>query len=194
MILPIISYGHSILRQVCEDIDPNYPGLEEITADLSDTLNAANGVGLAAPQINEALKVFIVNTQQVYNQMEEEDRTVYFPGEKGIKETFINARIIKRSEDKSMDSEGCLSIPSLVEEIERNWSIEIEYLNTNFQKQISKFSGITSRAIQHEIDHTDGILFIDYLSPIKKKLLIKKLRQISEGKVTTNYNMKFIDK
>ena len=191
MVVPIISYGHAILRSVCQDMDPDYPGLKEMIIDLTDTLDAANGVGLAAPQINKVLRMFIVDTQQVYDQMREEDRAAYFPGEKGIKETFINARIIKWSADTSMDSEGCLSIPTIVEEIERNWCIEIEYYDKYFKKQIREFSGITARAIQHEIDHTDGILSIDHLSPLKKKLLESKLKQISEGKVITNYTMKY---
>ena len=191
MTIPIISYGHSILRQVCEEIVPDDPDIDVLITDLTDTLDAADGVGLAAPQINIGLNMFIVDTQKVYFRMKAEDRGAYFPGEEGIRDIFINARITEKSSDTSIDTEGCLSIPSIVEEIERNWSIEIEYLNSNFQQQISAFSGLTARAIQHEIDHTIGILFVDHLSPLKKKLLKSKLRKISKGEIFTDYTMKF---
>lgn len=191
MTIPIISYGHSILRQVCEEIVPDDPDIEVLITDLTDTLDAADGVGLAAPQINKGLNMFIVDTRKVYFRMKAEDRGAYFPGEEGIRDIFINARITEKSADTSIDTEGCLSIPSIVEEIERNWSIEIEYLNSNFQQQISAFSGLTARAIQHEIDHTIGILFVDHLSPLKKKLLKSKLRKISKGEIFTDYTMKF---
>lgn len=191
MTIPIISYGHSILRQVCEEIVPDDPDIDVLITDLTDTLDAADGVGLAAPQINKGLNMFIVDTQKVYFRMKAEDRAAYFPGEEGIRDIFINARITKKSADTSIDTEGCLSIPSIVEEIERNWSIEIEYLNSNFRQQIMAFSSLTARAIQHEIDHTKGILFVDHLSPLKKRLLKSKLRQISKGEIITDYTMKF---
>lgn len=191
MTIPIISYGHSILRQVCQEIVPDDPDIDILISDLTDTLDAADGVGLAAPQINKGLNMFIVDTQKVYFRLKAEDRPAYFPDKEGIRDIFINARITEKSADTSIDTEGCLSIPSIVEEIERNWSIEIEYLNSNFQQQISSFSGLTARAIQHEIDHTEGILFVDHLSPLKKKLLKSKLRQISKGEIFTDYTMKF---
>jgi peptide deformylase len=189
--VPIIAYGHIMLRQVCRDVDTDDPRMESMLANLTDTMDAANGVGLAAPQINEAIKMFMVDTQQIYVRMKEADRPLYFPGSEGIRDIFINARIIKKSADTFIDQEGCLSIPSIFEEIERNWSVEIEYQNRFFQKQTREFSGLTARAIQHEIDHTQGILFIDYLSPLKKKLLKSRLREISEGQILINYNMQF---
>ena len=191
MTVPIISYGHVVLRQVCRNVDPDDPRLESIMANLTDTMDAADGVGLAGPQINEPIKIFMVDTRQVYEQMKEADRPVYFPDNEGIRDLFINARIIKKSADTFIDQEGCLSIPSIYEEIERPWSVEIEYHNRYFQKQIREFSGLTARAIQHEYDHTQGILFIDHLSTMKKKLLKNKLREISEGKILINYSMQF---
>jgi len=191
MTIPIISYGHSILRQVCEEIVPDDPDIDGLISDLTDTMDTADGVGLAAPQINKGLNMFIVDTRKVYFRLKAEDRAAYFQDKEGIRDIFINARITEKSVDTSIDTEGCLSIPSIVEEIERNWSIEIEYLNSNFQQQISLFSGLTARAIQHEIDHTKGILFVDHLSPLKKKLLKSKLRQISNGEIFTEYTMKF---
>ncbi len=191
MTVPIISYGRIVLRQVCRDVDHDDPRLESIMANLTDTMDAANGVGLAAPQINEPVNMFLVDTQQIYDRMKEEDRLAYFPDNEGIREIFLNARITNRSADKFVDQEGCLSIPSIYEEIERNWQIEIVYLDSKFQQQTGKFSGYTARAIQHEIDHTQGILFIDHLPPMKKKFLKSKLAEISEGKILINYSMQF---
>jgi peptide deformylase len=191
MIVPIISYGHKVLRQVCLEVEPGNPSVEDMILNLTDTLDAAEGVGLAAPQINEPLKMFMVDTRIIYIRMQEENRASYFPEGKGIRELFINARITKRSADTSIDTEGCLSIPSIFEEIQRSWQIEIEYLDSKFQPQYGQFSGLTARAIQHEIDHTQGILFVDHLSPLKKKLLANKLKQISKGKVATDYPMNF---
>ena len=191
MTVPIISYGHIVLRQVCREVEPVDLRIETIMADLTDTMDAADGVGLAAPQINEAVKMFIIDTRQIYDRMNEENRAVYFPEGNGVKDIFINARITKKSADTYIDQEGCLSIPSIYEEIERNWRIEIEYLNSEFKKQTREFNGYTARAIQHEIDHTLGILFIDYLPPTKKKLLKSKLREISEGQILIKYSMQF---
>jgi peptide deformylase len=191
MTVPIISYGHTVLRKICREVEPDDPRLETILADLEDTMVAADGVGLAAPQINEAVKMFMVDTRQIYDRMNEENRAAYFPEEKGVRDIFINARITHKSADTCIDKEGCLSIPSIFEEIERSRSVVIEYQNRFFQKQTREFSGLTARAIQHEIDHTRGILFIDHLLPIKKKLLKSKLKEISEGQILINYDMQF---
>ncbi len=191
MTVPIISYGRIVLRQVCRDVDPDDPRLGSIMANLTDTMDGADGVGLAGPQINEPIKIFMVDTRQIYDRMKAADRPVYFPDNEGIRDIFINARIIKRSADTFIDQEGCLSIPSIYEEIERSWQIEIVYLDSKLQQRIGKFSGYTARAIQHEFDHTQGILFIDHLSAIKNKLLKNKLREISEGKILIKYSMQF---
>ena len=191
MILPVISYGHKVLRQVCREVEPGDPNSMDMMVNLTDTLDAAEGVGLAAPQIDEPIKMFMVDTARIYIRLHDENRAPYFPEGKGIRELFINARITKRSAETSIDTEGCLSIPSIFEEIQRSWQIEIEYLDSQFQRQFGQFSGLTARAIQHEIDHTQGILFVDHLSPLKKRLLANKLRQISKGKVSINYPMIF---
>lgn len=191
MIVPVISYGHKVLRQVCREVEPGDPNSMDMMVNLTDTLDAAEGVGLAAPQIDEPIKMFMVDTARIYIRLHDENRAPYFPEGKGIRELFINARITKRSAETSIDTEGCLSIPSIFEEIQRSWQIEIEYLDSQFQRQSGQFSGLTARAIQHEIDHTQGILFVDHLSPLKKRLLANKLRQISKGKVSINYPMIF---
>jgi len=156
MTVPIISYGHIVLRQVCRNADPDDSRLETIMENLTDTMDAANGVGLAGSQINEPIKIFMIDTRQIYYQMKAADRPVYFPDNKGTREIFINARMLRKSADTFIDQEGCLSIPSLHEEIARSWSIEIEYQDRFFQKKTRKFSGLTARAIQHEIYESDS--------------------------------------
>jgi peptide deformylase len=191
MTLPITSYGHIVLRQVCRDVEPDYPGLDSLVENLADTMDAADGVGLAGPQINVPLNLFIIDTRQIYKQLNEEERARYFPGSEGVRDVFLNARIITRSADTCLYQEGCLSIPSIHEEVERSRSVEIEYRNRYFEKQTGEFTGYTARAIQHEIDHTKGILFIDHLSPLRKKMIKSKLRQVAEGKILVNYAMEF---
>ena len=191
MTVPIISYGHIVLRQICRNVDRDDPSLASSMENLTDTMDAADGVGLAGPQINEPVKMFLVDTRQIYDRLNDADRSALFPEGEGIRDIFMNARIINKSTETFTDQEGCLSIPSVYEEIERAWSIEIEYLDSNFRQQTGTFIGYTARAIQHEIDHTQGILFIDHLSPLKKKLLKSKLRKVSEGSILINYAMQF---
>ena len=191
-ILPIISYGHNILRKKCKEVDKNIHGLGQLIQDMWETLDFANGTGLASPQVNQNLKLFLVNSKLVFDSLKEEQRKIYFSGDEGIKEIFINAIITGKSKKSWLSYEGCLSIPEISEEVERAWSITIEYYDADFHKYKKQFSGYTARVIQHEYDHTHGILHIDYLSPLKKRLLKNKLRNISLGKVKVDYKMKFI--
>jgi len=189
MILPIVPYGKSVLRQKCKEIDQHYPDIEKLIEDMWETLYPADGSGLAAPQVNHPIKLFIVDSKIMFDKMDPEDSAEYFYGDEGIKETFINAKITEYSDDFWVEEEGCLSIPSLSEEIKRSWTITIEYFDRNFQKQIKTFSGTTARVIQHEYDHTNGKLYIDYVNPIKRKLLAGKLGKITKGQVETKYKM-----
>jgi peptide deformylase len=193
MVLPIISYGQSVLRQKCNDVAKDYPNLDELIDSMWETLYPADGSGLAAPQVNHLLKLFIVDSKDPYERMEQEDRDELYDGDCGIKETFINAKIIKYSDDDTwFENEGCLSLPTLSEEVERPWGIEIEYFDRNFQKHSKIFRGITARIIQHEYDHTEGKLYIDYVKPIRRKLLNGKLKKISKGEIGAKYKMRFI--
>lgn len=192
MVLPIISYGHSVLRQKCKSVDANFPELDSLIENMWETLYPADGTGLAAPQVNHLLKLFIVDTKEWYERMEQEDREELFDGDCGIKETFINAKIISYSNDCWIENEGCLSIPSLSEEVERPWSITIEYFDRSLNKQKKVFSGISARVIQHEFDHTVGKLYIDYINPIKRKMLNGKLIKISKGMVNSKYKMNYL--
>lgn len=193
MILPILALGHKILKEKCEDISVDYPNLDQLIGDMWETMRRANGCGLAAPQIGKSLRLFIVDSKSTYENLEEAEKQEYFDNnDKGIVETFINARIIEFSEHHWDDNEGCLSIPDLSQCIERPWSITIEYLTPDFTKQTKTFSGTTARMIQHEYDHTDGILYIDHLKPLTKKLMTSKLKRIIKGQIKTQYPMKFV--
>lgn len=191
MVLPIVAYGHDILRQKCRNINPQYPGLKDLVEDMWQTLHVANGCGLAAPQVNHAIRLFIIDSVQPHNSFDLRSRKQYFDRDTGIRETFINAQIIGRSDATWKEEEGCLSIPALAEEVERPWSITMEYLDSHFQLHTRTFSGSTARMIQHEYDHIEGILYLDYLDPLKRSLWKRKLEKIAEGKVKAKYPMMF---
>ena len=189
----ILAYGHHILKQKCNDIEKDYPELDKLIADMWETMENANGCGLASPQIGLPVRLFIVDSKSTFDSLGEEERKFYFPqDDKGIMETFINAKIIQRSEELWEDEEGCLSIPNLFYKVKRNWAITIEYYNRNFKKQIRTFSGTTARMIQHEYDHTEGVLYLDYLKPLTKRLMASKLQKILKGQIVPTYPMNFI--
>jgi peptide deformylase len=148
-------------------------------------------VGLAAPQINDCRRVFIVDSRKMYNEISESQRKAVFSGDKGIEETFINAKILASSEETWKETEGCLSIPGILENVERAWEIIVEYNDIQMNSIRKQFSGYTARVIQHEMDHTQGILFIDHLPPLTKKLLQGKLRKIRNGKEKTYYALHY---
>lgn len=189
----ILAYGHHILKQKCENIGVNFPNIQLLIGEMWETMRNANGCGLAAPQIGLSKRLFIVDSKTTFDQLDDHNRKIYFDkGDEGIMEIFINATIIERSDDCWEDEEGCLSIPGLSQIVKRNWRITIQYENKDFEPQTKSFSGTTARIIQHEYDHTEGILFTDYLKPLTKKLIASKLRKIGKGKVETKYPMKFI--
>lgn len=190
MILPIVAYGHPVLRKVAEDITPDYPELKKLIADMWETMYHSNGVGLAAPQINKAIRLFVIDTIQIVEGFDEEDKRDY-PNEKPAKQVFINARILEESGKSWAYNEGCLSIPKVREDISRLSHVRIRYMDENFVEQEKDFDGITARVIQHEYDHIEGKLFIDYLPMLKKRLIKKKLEDISAGKVRVDYKMTF---
>jgi peptide deformylase len=190
MILPIVAYGHPVLRKTGEDITPDYPELTKLIDDMWDTLGNSNGVGLAAQQINRSIRLFIVDTALLVNDFEEADRKKY-PNEIPLKQVFINARKIEETGDLWPYSEGCLSIPKVREDVQRPQKIRLRYVDEHFVEHEQEFFGIAARVIQHEYDHIDGKLFIDYLAPIKRRLIKKKLEDITVGKVRADYKMLF---
>ncbi len=190
MILPIVAYGTPVLRTVAKEITTDYPDLNKFIADMWETLYASSGVGLAAPQVNKNIRVFVVDSIQLFANQEKEDEGKY-PDEPGFKKIFINAKIKERSGEPWNYNEGCLSIPKIREDVMRPERITIEYTDENFQPHTETFNGITARIIQHEYDHIEGKLFIDYLKPFRKKLLQGKLADISKGKIKVDYKMTF---
>ena len=190
MILPVVAYGHPVLRRVADDISPEYPDLKKLIADMWETMYHTNGVGLAAPQINKSVRVFVMDTEQIVEGFDDEDKKE-FPNEKPIKRVFINAHKIEDHGEPWAYNEGCLSIPKVREDIKRPAMVTLRYLDEQFVEHEETFAGITARVIQHEYDHIDGKLFIDYIAPLKKRLIKKKLDDISSGKVRVDYRMLF---
>lgn len=190
MVLPIVAYGHPVLRKVCDDITAEYPELKKLIADMWESMYHTNGVGLAAPQINRPIRLFVVDTVQIVENFDEEDKVEY-PNEKPIKKVFINAHKVDESGEPWAYNEGCLSIPKVREDVMRQPKVKMRYMDENFQEHEEEFDGITARVIQHEYDHIEGKLFIDYLPMLKRRLIKKKLDDISAGKIRTDYRMVF---
>ena len=190
MILPIVAYGAPVLRKKTADITPDYPQLDKLIADMWETMYASSGVGLAAPQINRDIRLFVIDSTVIFDNLEDEEKGK-FPDAPGIKKVFINAHIKELSGNEWSYNEGCLSIPKIREDITRPESVTIEYMDEQFNPHTETFIGITSRVIQHEFDHTEGKLFIDYMKPLRRKLLGGKLNDISKGKIKTDYRMSF---
>lgn len=178
-----------ILRQVAKEVDEGYPDLQKLISDMWETLYHSNGVGLAAPQINRSIRLFVVDSEQIFNNAEEEDKS--YPDAPGFKGVFINARIIETGGDEWVYNEGCLSIPKIREDIYRAEWVKLMYEDENFVKHTRTFNGLTARIILHEYDHIEGKLFIDYIKPLKRTLMKRKLEDISKGKVRTDYRMSF---
>lgn len=195
MVLPIVVYGDPVLRRVGDEIDSNYPGLKDLIQNMFDTMNEAQGVGLAAPQIGKSIRLFIVDASPFAEVDEDDDDEDILTKEereqlKNFKKIFINARIIEEDGEEWKFNEGCLSIPKLREEVSRKESIVIEYQDENFKKYKEEYSGIAARIIQHEYDHIEGKLFTDRISPLRRKLISGKLSDISKGKVNAGYKIK----
>lgn len=191
MIYSIVAYGAQVLRKKSKEISADYPALSELISNMWETMYYSNGVGLAAPQINKDIRLFIIDSAQIFENQEEEDKGKY-TDEPGMKCVFINAKIIDETGEEWPYNEGCLSIPRIREDVYRKPTITIQYQDENFEFHTDTFSGITARIIQHEYDHIEGKLFIDYLKPLKKKLLQRKLSDISKGLVKVDYKMIFI--
>ena len=190
MILPIVAYGAQVLRTKGKEINREYPGLDKLIEDMWETMYESSGVGLAAPQVNKPIRLFVIDSTQIFSNLEDDEQGKY-PDGPGLKEVFINAKIIKLNGEPWSYAEGCLSIPKIREEILRNEEVELEYDDQQFQHHIKTFNGLTARVILHEYDHIEGKLFIDYLKPLKRKLLKGKLDDISKGKVSVDYKMSF---
>lgn len=188
MILPIRAYGDPVLRKKCKDISQDYPGLSQLIEDMFDTMYAANGIGLAAPQIGLDIRLFIIDASPLHD---DEDYLHISEDLKKFKKIFINPRMISESGTEWKFNEGCLSIPEVREDVKRKPDIVLEYYDGDFQKHTESFSDIRARIIQHEYDHIEGKLFTDHLSSLKKKIVAGKLNRISSGDVGVSYKMRF---
>jgi peptide deformylase len=190
MILPIIAYGAQVLRTRGKEITAEYPQLDKLIEDMWETMYESSGVGLAAPQVNRSIRLFVVDSTQIFTNLEEGEEGKY-PDAPGLKEVFINAQILTMNGDPWPYNEGCLSIPKIREEIMRNEEVTIGYHDEHFLHHTKTFNGLTARVILHEYDHIEGKLFIDYLKPLKRKLLKGKLDDISKGRISVDYKMSF---
>jgi len=182
MILPVTAYGLPILRKVAEEIEKDYPDLDQFIKDMFETMYSSDGIGLAAPQVNRSIRLFIIDGTPFADKM---------PEMVDFKKTFINPYIIEETgKNVSMD-EGCLSIPKIREDVSRPEEVTIEYFDENWVLKEEKYTGFAARVIQHEYDHLEGIMFTDKISPLRKTLIRRKLQDISKGKVDTSYRMIF---
>ncbi len=192
MILPIYGYGDPVLRKVGVDISAEYPNLQELIINMYDTMYNAYGVGLAAPQIGLAIRIFVIDTEPFSDS---EDLTTEEKNQlKGFKQTFINAKMLKEEGEEWGFNEGCLSIPDVREDVYRQEKITLEFYDENFNKKTEVYDGLVARVIQHEYDHIEGILFTDKIAMLKKTLIKKKLQNIMDGKARPDYRMKFCNK
>lgn len=182
MILPIFAYGQAVLRKKAHDIAQDHPGLEQLVADMYETMYSAKGVGLAAPQIGLDIRLFVIDTAQL--------KSMEASG-KGIKRAFINAELLDESGEPWMYEEGCLSIPDIHVEIERMPTIRIKYRDMEWIEHIEEFDGVNARVIQHEYDHIEGVLFIDRMKPLKRRMINRKLEKIRKGEVESSHPMRY---
>ena len=183
MILPVYAYGQPVLRQKAKEIDKNYPNLQELIADMFETMYASNGIGLAAPQIGMGIRLFITDGSEIEDIKPD-----------GFKQVFINPQIIEEFDEKWDYEEGCLSIPQVRADVNRHSKLVLRYFDENWQEHTHEFEGMAARIIQHEYDHIEGILFTDRIHPLKRTMLKARLNNISQGRVNVSYKMKFAKK
>lgn len=190
MILPIVAFGDPVLKKVAVEIDPSYPGLEELIANMFDTMTNAKGVGLAAPQIGKSIRLFVVDATPFSVDPENDEEAALA----GFRRVIINGKITEEHGKEWAFNEGCLSIPKIREDVMRKPNLTITYVDENFKPKTEKFKGLAARIIQHEYDHIEGKLFTDRISALRKRLLQSKLNNISKGRVETDYRMRFPNK
>jgi peptide deformylase len=189
MILPIVAYGNPVLKRVADEITSDYPDLSELIENMWETMYAAHGVGLAAPQIGLSIRLFVIDASLFVDEEEMDQEEI--DTLKDLKKVFINPIIEEEQGELWSFNEGCLSIPDVREDVSRKEEIVVSYVDENFTPQQLKLNGLAARVVQHEYDHIQGVLFTDHLSPLKKRLIKKRLTSISKGSVSVEYRMKF---
>jgi len=189
MILSIVAYGDPVLRKECKDIDADYPNLKELIVNMKETMYNASGVGLAAPQIGKAIRLFLIDASPFAEDedLDEADRETL----KSFNKVFINAQILEEEGEEWSFNEGCLSIPDVRQDVLRQPKVTIEYQDEDFKTHTEVLEGLAARVFQHEYDHIEGVLFTDKISSLKKRLIKKKLENISKGKINADYRMRF---
>ena len=192
MILPILAYGSPVLKKIAIDITPNYPNLNGLISNMWETMYAAKGVGLAAPQIGLSVRPFVIDATPFLDDENMDDFELHSIN--NFKKVFINPKITEENGSLWEFNEGCLSIPEIREDVSRRSKIIIEYFDENFQFHRLELSGLAARVVQHEYDHIEGILFTDHISSLKKRLIKGKLNNISSGSIKVDYEMKFNNK
>ncbi len=179
MIYPVTVFGDPVLRKKAEPITKEFPDLKGFIQNMFETMYNSDGVGLAAPQVGQAIRIFVLDT----TSDEDEEQS-------GIKKAFINPIILEKFGDEWVMNEGCLSLPEIREDVQRPDSVRIKYVDENFNELEEVYSGFTARVIQHEYDHLEGVMFVDYLNPLKRRILKSKLTAISKGKVQPKYRIR----
>jgi len=182
MMFPIVAYGHPVLRKKAVEIEPDFEGLPELIDDLLNSMYESDGLGLAAPQINKSIRLFVIDASPLAEK---------YPEAKNFKKVFVNPYIIDESGDEWAFKEGCLSIPDISEEVYRQPNIKLQYQDMEFNNYEENFGGVIARIIQHEYDHLEGVLFVDRINPLRKTLLKKKLNDITKGNINVDYKMIF---
>ena len=182
MVLPIVAFGSPVLRIKCKDISKDFQKLDHLIENMWETMYKASGVGLAAPQINKSIRLFLIDTNPFMEEGNEDN---------AIKKVFINATILEEQGEPWIFNEGCLSIPDIREDIKRKSIITIKYQDENFVWHTDTYDGLTARVIQHEYDHIEGVLFTDKISPLRKRMIKGRLEKISKGRIDVAYRMKF---
>ena len=183
MILPIYTYGQPVLRKVTEDITADYPNLKELIANMFETMDHAEGVGLAAPQIGLPIRVVVINLDVLSDDL---------PEYKGCRKVYINAHILEVSGEEESMEEGCLSLPGIHEAVKRGNKIHVQYMDENFEEHDEVVEGYLARVMQHEFDHLEGKMFIDHISPLRKQMIKGKLNALLKGKAHCNYKVKTV--
>lgn len=189
MILPIVAYGDPVLKKRGEDLEVNDPSLPKLVEDMFETMYNAHGVGLAAPQVGKSLRLFVVDASGFVEEGDEEYETL-----KDFKKVFVNPEILNEEGDEWAFSEGCLSIPDIHEDVYRHETLRIRYMDENWVEHEEELSGLAARVVQHEYDHIEGVLFVEHLTPLRRRMIKGKLQNISKGKIRVDYRMKFPNK
>lgn len=188
MLLPIFAFGQPVLKRIAAPIEPDFEGLAELISNMWETMYHAEGVGIAAPQVGQGIRLFLIDTEQIKRDDDKNEMP-----EEGFKRVFINAQKIEESGKLKDYEEGCLSIPNIRGDVQRRDTFRLRWLDENFQEHEETFTGINARVVQHEYDHIEGILFTEKLKPLRKRLIQRKLEAIRVGKVQTDYKMKFFN-